>query len=97
MRLRPDGWPGPGGCGPETAGGALPKLTAIRDTYTTNTHYSLSQLDVIEAVVLAVASDDFTLGTHARRWLDDDEFIIRRRIHRDVDQAMVHTGEKGHR
>ena len=36
--------------------------------------FSQSQLKVIEAVVLAVASDDFTLGANARRWLDDDEY-----------------------
>jgi hypothetical protein len=65
------------------------KLTGIRDTYTTNNYYSLSQLDVIEAVVLAVASDDFTMGTQARRWLDDDEFIVRRRIHRDMRHWMA--------
>jgi hypothetical protein len=65
------------------------KLTGIRDTYTTNNYYSLSQLDVVEAVVLAVASDDFTMGTQARRWLDDDEFIVRRRIHRDMKQVMA--------
>lgn len=65
------------------------KLTGIRDTYTTSPYYSRSQLDVIEAVVLAVASDDFTMGTQARRWLDDDEFIVRRRIHRDMRQMMA--------
>jgi len=65
------------------------KLTGIRDTYTANTYYSLSQLDVVESVVLAVASDDFTMGTQARRWLDDDEFIVRRRIHRDMRHTMA--------
>ena len=60
------------------------KLPCIRDTYTTNTYYSLSQLDVVESVVLAVVSDDFTLGSQARRWLDDDEYLVRKRIHRDV-------------
>ncbi len=65
------------------------KLTGIRDTFTTNAYFSLSQLDVIEAVVRAVVSDDFTLGTHARRWLDDDEFLVRRRIHRDLRAALA--------
>jgi hypothetical protein len=64
------------------------KLTGIRDTYTTNTYYSLSQLDVIEGVVLAVVSDDFTLGTNARRWLDDDEYLVRKRIHRDMRNTL---------
>ena len=39
---------------------------------------------MIEAVVLAVVRDDFTLGSSARRWLDDDEYlVVRRRIHRE--------------
>jgi hypothetical protein len=63
-------------------------LKNVKDTYTTSTHFSVSQLDVVEAVVLAVVSDDFTMGTQARRWLDDDEFLVRRRIHRDVHAAM---------
>src|SRR5262249_21730749 len=63
-------------------------LKGVRDTYTTSTHFSVSQLDVVESVVLAVVSDDFTMGTQARRWLDDDEYLVRRRIHRDVRSAM---------
>ena len=54
-------------------------------------HFSVSQLDVVEAVVRAVVSDDLTLGTQARRWLDDDEFLVRRRIHRDVRTMMAHA------
>jgi hypothetical protein len=65
------------------------KLTDVRDTFTTNSYYSQSQIRVVEAVVLAVASDDFTLGSQARRWLDDDEFLVRRRIHRDVRELMA--------
>ncbi len=64
-------------------------LKGIKDTYTTSTHFSVSQLDVVEAVVLAVVSEDFTQGTQARRWLDDDEFLVRRRIHRDMRALMA--------
>jgi len=42
-------------------------------------------------VVLAVVSDDFTMGSQARRWLDDDEFLVRRRIHRDLKTIMAHA------
>ncbi|HKB36673.1 MAG TPA: hypothetical protein VKD72_09480 [Gemmataceae bacterium] len=59
------------------------RLQGVKDTFTTNTHYSLLQLDVVEAVVLAVVNEDSAMGADARRWLDDDEFIVRRRIHRD--------------
>jgi hypothetical protein len=64
------------------------QLKGIKDTYTTSTHFSVSQLDVVESVVLAVVSEDFTMGTQARRWLDDDEFLVRRRIHRDLRSLM---------
>ena len=57
------------------------RLANVRDTFGTNLWYSQSQLRVIESVVLAAASDDFTLGANARRWLDDDEYLVRRRVH----------------
>jgi hypothetical protein len=67
------------------------KLTGVRDTFTTNVYYSQSQVKLAEAVVLAVVSDDFTLGSQARRWLDDDEFLVRRRIHREMRAMTGHA------
>jgi hypothetical protein len=64
------------------------EVKGVRDGYSTAGHYSRAQLDVVEAVVLAVVSDDFTLGSQARRWLDDDEFLVRRRLHRDLREMM---------
>jgi hypothetical protein len=66
------------------------RLEGIVDGYTTSPFYSRLQLQVIEAVVLAVVSDDFTVGTAVRRWLDDDEYLVRRRIHRDVRELVTH-------
>jgi len=66
------------------------QLKGISDTWTSSSHYLLSQLLVIEAVVLAVVSDDFTIGPAVRRWLDDDEYLVRRRIHRDVRELVSH-------
>jgi hypothetical protein len=60
------------------------KLPPIKDTLTTQSHYFLLHLNVVEAAVLAVVSDDFTMGTNARRWLDEDEYLVRKRIHRDL-------------
>jgi hypothetical protein len=68
------------------------RLGVLADRFTTNTHYSRSQLEVIEAVVLAVVSDDFALSQGARRWLDEDEYLVRRRIHRDLRQLMAQSG-----
>jgi cellulose synthase operon protein C len=59
------------------------RVENVRDSFWTNNYYSQSQLRLIEALVLAVVSDDFTLGPAARRWLDDDEYLVRRRIHKD--------------
>lgn len=63
-------------------------LDGIGDSTTTNTHYSVSQLNVVEATVLAMVGDDMVLDRGARRWLDEDEYLVRRRIHRDVREAM---------
>ena len=67
------------------------KLEGIKDSWTTGSYYSRLQLEIVEAVVLAVVSDDFTMGAQARRWLDDDEFLVRRRIHRDMKALMAHA------
>ena len=68
------------------------KLKGVSDTFTTTSHYSLSRLNVIEAVVLSLVSQEFTVAPGARRWLDDDEFLVRRRIHREVRAALEKAG-----
>jgi hypothetical protein len=65
------------------------RLTDIRATVTTSPYYNLLHLDLIESVVMAIAGEDQTLSGNARRWLDDDEFIVRRRIHRDFYEARA--------
>jgi hypothetical protein len=65
------------------------RLTGVADSQITNTHFSLARLRLVEAAVLAVVTDDFALGPAARRWLDDDEYRVRRRIHRDVRAALA--------
>jgi hypothetical protein len=64
------------------------QLKGVYDSFGSCTHVGVSQLHLIESVVLAVVSDDFTQGTQARRWLDDDEFLVRRRIHDDHRKMM---------
>ncbi len=68
------------------------KVEGVYDNYTTTTHYSLSRFNVVEAMMLALVSDDFTLDPQARKRLDDDEYLVRRRIHRDVREAMAQAG-----
>ncbi|HEY1381063.1 MAG TPA: hypothetical protein VGF55_29965, partial [Gemmataceae bacterium] len=68
------------------------RMDRLPNTYTTNKFYSRFHLTVVEAVVLALANEDFALGPAARRWLDDDEYLVRRRIHRDVRAALARAG-----
>jgi len=60
------------------------RLDNIYDGFSTIRYFSQYQFRLIESVVLAVISDDFTQGTQTRRWLDEDEYLIRQRIHGDV-------------
>lgn len=63
-------------------------LRGIFDDKAMNSHYSQSKLNLVEAVVLSLVSDDFNVDPAGRKWLDDDEFLVRRRIHRDVRGAI---------
>jgi hypothetical protein len=64
------------------------RLEGLPDRFESNAYYSRFQLEVVEAVILAAASEESAMGPEARRWLDNDEFLVRRRIHRDV-RALV--------
>jgi hypothetical protein len=39
-----------------------------------------------------VVTDEFTLGPAVRGWLDDDEFLIRGRVHRDLAAVLREQG-----
>jgi cellulose synthase operon protein C len=68
------------------------KMAKLPNTYTTASHYSRFHLNIVEDVVRAIVSEDFALGPTARRWLDDDEYLVRRRIHRDMRKNLSHHG-----
>ncbi|MEZ4259942.1 MAG: hypothetical protein R3B36_12790 [Polyangiaceae bacterium] len=61
-----------------------PRLDAVTDSFNTNSHVCLSVVDYVESLVLGYASEDLVLGPEARQWLDEDEYLLRRRIHRDT-------------
>jgi hypothetical protein len=69
--------------------GELFEQLRVHDMWVTSPYFKLSQLDVLDAVILAVVSDDFILGSNVRRWLDEDEFLVRSRIHRDVRETLA--------
>ena len=41
-------------------------------------------LNFVESLVLGITSDDLALGEAGRRFVEDDEHLIRRRLHRDL-------------
>jgi len=64
----------------------------VTNTFTTAPFYSRLHLNVVEEMVLAVASDEFALGAAGRRWLDDDEYLVRKRIHADMRKQLSAGG-----
>ncbi len=64
------------------------RIERIDAVFTTDSHFSLAQLSLIETLVLTLASDEFALDPQAQHWLEDDEYLVWRRIHRDVKRAM---------
>jgi hypothetical protein len=64
----------------------------ITNTWTTGKFYSRLHFNLMEEVILALVSDDFALGPAGRRWLDDDEYLVRRRIHDDMRRYVAGLG-----
>jgi hypothetical protein len=61
----------------------------ITNTWTTAQYYSRFHLNLVEDVILAIVSDDSALGSSGRKWLDDDEYLVRRRIHADMKRNLT--------
>jgi hypothetical protein len=81
---------------PRIALGRLEQIFQLLDRVTvtgsTNQYYTLKPLQLIDGVVRSVVTEDFALGPAVRGWLDDDEFLIRRRIHRDMAAVLRDDG-----
>lgn len=67
-------------------------LEKMPNTYTTATHFSRLHLNIVEEVVRSLVSDNMALGDQAKRWLDDDEYLVRRRIHGDMRKLLASHG-----
>jgi hypothetical protein len=64
------------------------KLESTATSWHTTPGYCALQMKLVESVVLAVVSDEFTQGAEMRRRLDDDEYLIRKRVHKDLRKMM---------
>ena len=67
-------------------------LGPIANGFTTASHFSRLHLNIIEDVVRSLVSDNIALGDQARRWLDDDEYLVRRRLHADMKRRLAQSG-----
>jgi hypothetical protein len=65
----------------------MEQLANTSDSMSTNSHYCLAVIHLMEAVVTALASEDLVLSEWARRWIEEDEHLLHRRIHRDLAVA----------
>jgi hypothetical protein len=70
----------------------FPHLEKLPNTFTTSQYYSLLHLQIVEEVIRSLISDNIALGDQARRWLDDDEYLVRRRIHADMKKLLASHG-----
>ncbi|PID39890.1 MAG: hypothetical protein CSA65_00475 [Proteobacteria bacterium] len=60
------------------------QLGEITDSFNTNSHFCLSVVSFMESLILGLASDELALGELGRRWQDEDEYLVRRRVHREA-------------
>lgn len=59
----------------------------VSNGFTTAPHYSRFHLRVVEQTVLALVGEAST-SLESKRWLDEGEYLLRQRIHREVREFM---------
>jgi hypothetical protein len=67
-------------------------LEKLPNSFTTAQYFSRLHLNVVEEVVRSLVSENVTMGDQGRRWLDDDEYLVRRRIHGDMRRLLASHG-----
>jgi hypothetical protein len=65
------------------------QLPSVTDSYNTNSHFCLSVVELADALVLGHVEVGQGAGERARSWLDEDEFLVRRRIHRELEERTT--------
>jgi hypothetical protein len=78
----------PGGIALGRLGELFQRLGCVTVHCSSNCYYTLHPLRLIDTVVRSVVTDEFTLGAAVRAWLDEDEFLIRQRVHRDMAACL---------
>ncbi|MEZ4234960.1 MAG: hypothetical protein R3F59_02100 [Myxococcota bacterium] len=62
---------------------ALVPQAALADAFSTNTHFALSFLQIVEIIAAAHVHPDRLIGPEGRARMDADEHRVRQRIHRE--------------
>lgn len=68
----------------ETALRLFQQLGDVTDGDSTNSHFCITLVEYAECLVLALAHEELALGESGRRLVEEDEFLLRQRVHRDL-------------
>ncbi len=64
------------------------RLQSITLSGTTNTHYTLKPLELIDTMIRGIVHHNFSLAPMVRNWLIDDEQRVRQRIQREFEEML---------
>jgi cellulose synthase operon protein C len=59
---------------------------------TTSQYYSWYHLNLVEEACFALLGDSFSLSPKCHRWLEEDEYLVRNRIHADLKRFRGESG-----
>lgn len=62
----------------------FPMVEHVTDSYNTNSHYAISLIEYAEILVQSVCHEELSLGDKGRRIVEEDEYLLRQRVHRDM-------------
>ena len=73
----------------ERAARLFQDLDGIEDFRVSRDLFSLARLQLIERAVLSLTSESIQLSARARRFVEEEEYLLRLRIHRDTRAALA--------
>jgi hypothetical protein len=68
-------------------------LSGVEDNSSMALAVAMKQYDIVDALATTLLTDDFQRDDTARRWMEEEEFLIRRRIHHDLRAAEAGASE----
>ncbi|MEZ6140646.1 MAG: hypothetical protein R3B84_08750 [Zavarzinella sp.] len=64
------------------------KLPKLPNRFSTNKYFSRVHVVIVEEVLRALVNDQFTLGEATQQMLNEEEALVRKRIHRDMHSIL---------